>query len=189
MPELPRLAGDLRSMASRPDGRHVVCAGSLDCERPRAHLLAGGASHGLRLPGEVGLVDGERIASTQGAVRDDLVARLDQHDVALDDLVHAYLAALAIPNDGRDRGYERREPVERQLGANFLRDSDPGVADEDREKQSVLHLPERECQDAGGEQDRVEDREDVRDDDALVGATRARRDRKSTRLNSSPEWI
>ena len=73
---------------------------------------------------------------------------------------------------GRD---ERSEAVERSLRAHLLRDADAGVRDEDREKERVLHVAERERQHSGREQDQVEHREDVRDDDALVRAARLRR--------------
>ena len=127
---------------------------------------------GVGLAGQDRLVEREPVAALERPVGDDLVALLDQDEVALDDLVDVDVPRRAVAHDRGVRRDERREPVERPLRAHLLRDADAGVGDEDREEERVLRLAERERQHAEDEQDQVEDREDVGDDDALVGAAR-----------------
>ena len=170
MPKLSCLPGDACSVASLADRSHEVRARAFDCERARLHLFARALRHRLRFAREDRLVDGEPVAATKRAVGNHLVARIEQHDVALDHLVDADAPRLVVPQDLRGRGDERGEPVERLLRAHLLRDADAGVRDEDREKERVLHVSEGERQHAGREQDQVEHRKDVRDDDALVRA-------------------
>jgi hypothetical protein len=96
------------------------------------------------------------------------------HEVAGHELLHAHHASCAVADDargGRDKG---REPVECPLGADLLPDADTRIGDEDGEEERVLPLAEGEGDDAGDEQDQVEDREDVGPDDARVGAARGR---------------
>jgi hypothetical protein len=73
------------------------------------------------------------------------------------------------------RRHEGRELVELSLRPQLLRDPDRGVRDDDPEEERVPPVRDPEGQDAEDEQDRVEDGEDVRDDDALRRPARRRR--------------
>ena len=52
--------------------------------------------HGVAFAGKLRLVDLERVDPDQAAVDHDAVARLDQDDVVLDDLLDRQLDALAV---------------------------------------------------------------------------------------------
>jgi hypothetical protein len=66
---------------------------------------------------------------------------------------------------GRD---EQRESIQRPLGADLLRNSDPCVRYQDPEKQGVSPIAEHERNRAKARQAQVEDRQDVGADDAGV---------------------
>ncbi len=172
MAERARLAREPRRVAVLADGGDRVHADALDRERARAHLVAGSALDRARLAGQDRLVDAQRVGVLERPVGDDLVARLEPHEVAGDELVDMHPPRVAVANDRRVRRDERREPVERALRADLLHRADPGVRDEDAEEERVLPLAERERHGAGDGEDQVEDREDVGADDARVRAAR-----------------
>ena len=148
MAELPRLAGDPLRVASLADRAHDVGARPLDDERARSHLVARGTHDGPRLAGEDRFVERERVGSSSGPsattwspgamwTRSPSTTSLDRE-----------LALLAVPHDRRPRRHEGREPVERPLRAQLLRDPDTRVRDDDREEESVAPVGEDERQDA-----------------------------------------
>jgi len=81
---------------------------------------------------------------------------------------------LATADDRRGRRNESSEPVKRVLGPHLLDDPDRRVRDQDAEEEGVPPVAERERDGAEGEQDQVEDREDIRANDACVRAARRR---------------
>jgi hypothetical protein len=60
-----------------------------------------------------------------------------------------------IAHDDRLRGNQRREPVERPLGADLLERADRDVREQDPEEERILPRPERERQHPKQEQDRI----------------------------------
>ena len=124
MPELARLPRDARGVALLADCSHEIRAGALDGERARSHLFARVLRHRLRLARQDRLVEREPVAAPQRSVGDDLVARVEQHDVALDDLLDADAPRLAVAQHVRGGRDERGEAVERSLRAHLLRDAD-----------------------------------------------------------------
>ena len=177
MPERARLAGDPLGIALRPDRGHHQRAHALDGEGAGANLLAGLALHRARLAGQHRLVDPEAARGHELSVRDDLVARLKLDEIPHHDLVHVQATTRTVPDDGRSRLHERRERVERPLRTYLLEDPDRRVGDDHTEEQGVAHVAERDHEHAEHDQDQVEDREDVRPDDARVGTARLLRGR------------
>ena len=175
MAELARLARDARGVALVADRGHDVGAAALDRERARAHLLAFGArAPALPRPsGSTRRARGRRCAAACRRRRPGRPARA------------ATTSPSTTSSTATCRGLPSRMTV--AVGATsaasrssvrFARTSCampmPAFATRTREEERVLPLAERERHDAGDEQDQVEDREDVRDDDALVGAARRR---------------
>ena len=112
---------------------------------------------------------------TDDAVRDELVAGLDPHDVAGDDLVARVSSTYcAVPDHVRLRGDEQRELVERLLRLQLLADPDRRVDHRDQPEQGVGEQPQREHDHEEDGEDRVEEREDVAGDDARHRAARRR---------------
>src|SRR5215207_8313189 len=129
--ERTRLAGDPRRVAPLPDCLNDELACTLDDERSGSNVFAGSADDGARLPCEDGLVEGDSVRVDEMTVRDNLVSRLDAQQVAGDDLVDGGCSRDPVTNDGRRRRDERSKPVERALRADFLRDPDRRVREED----------------------------------------------------------
>ena len=143
MPELARLPRDARGVTLLADGGHEIRARAFDGERAGSHLFACVLRHRLRLAGQDRLVEREPVAAPQRSVGDDLVACVEQHDVAFDDFFDRDSPRLAVAQHVRGRRDERGEAVERSLRADLLRDADACVRDEDREKDRVLRIAER----------------------------------------------
>ncbi len=77
-----RLAGDAGGEAVVADRGHLVGAGALDDERPRANLLAARAAGGLGFTGEDRFVEPQIGGGSTVAVGDQLIAGREQHEVA-----------------------------------------------------------------------------------------------------------
>ena len=69
---------------------------------------------------EIGILD-------DAGVRRDLVAGLDQHDVAGDDLIGRDALALAVADDRGFRGGQRHQCAHRFFGARLLEEAEQGV--------------------------------------------------------------
>ena len=87
-------SGDARRVTLLTDGGHEVGARALDRERAGLDLLARALRHRLRFAGEDRLVEREPVAAPKRAVGDHLIACVEQHDVAVDDVFDAALAAV-----------------------------------------------------------------------------------------------
>ena len=80
---------------------------------------------------QVGLLDDAGIGR-------DLVAGLDQHDVAGHDVVGGDPLALAVAHHGRFRRGQRHQRAHRFLGARFLDEAEQGVQHDDRQDDDRL---------------------------------------------------
>jgi hypothetical protein len=167
-----RLAGQPRRVALVADRGDDELADALDREGSRPDVVSGRARHGLGLSGQDRFVDEQPGRGLQPSVRHDLVARAQPHQIAGDDFLDRDLSRRPVADDGRRRRDQRGEAVERLLGPNLLPNPDCGVREQDREEQRVLPGAERERDHPEDEQDQVEEREDVRADDARVRAAR-----------------
>ena len=87
MAELACLAGDLLRVALLTDRVELVVAGAREHERAREQPVAGALADPVGLAGEQRLVDGQPAGVDDGAVGDELVARLDPDEVAGNHLV------------------------------------------------------------------------------------------------------
>ena len=137
MTEGARLARDALRVALHSDRLHQVRAATLDRERSRPRLLAFAAAHWDRLPAENRLVERQSLGCHDRTIGHHLVAGREAHEVARHHLVDVERAGLAVPHDGRCRRHERRQPLERALGADFLDDPDRGVRHEDAQEERV----------------------------------------------------
>jgi hypothetical protein len=99
-------------------------------------------------------------------------------------LVDWHPAVDSLSNDDRVGGDQRREPVERALGADLLKGPDRDVRDEDPEEQGISPRRERDRQHAEEQQDAVGDVQRVGADDARVGAARALARQLAARLET-----
>ena len=183
--ERPRLAGEALGIALGSDGGDDVGARALDGKGARQHLLADGSADRLRLAGQDRFVDAKRLGRHYLAVGDDLVARLDENEVAPDHLTDVELPPAAVANDLRGRLHQRRELLQRALGPDLLDASDQRVRDDDAEEDRVRRLAERHGEDAEEPENGVREREDVVADDARVGAA-CRRLAHRTALGQAP---
>src|ERR1039458_8469671 len=120
MPELPCLPRDTRRMTLLTDGRHEVRAGALDGERAGLYLLAFALRHRLRFAGEDRLVEREPVAAPEPAVRDHLIAAVEEHDVTLDYVFDTDSPRCAVADHACGRGDERGEAIECPLRTYFL---------------------------------------------------------------------
>ena len=129
--------GQLGGVAVGADRGRLQVALALDHEGAREHLVALVAEDRLRLAGQLRLVERDPVGADQLAVGRDLVAVLDPHQVADDDLVDRHLARLAVADDGRLGDDQRRELVEGALRPDLLEGADRDVGGEDREEERV----------------------------------------------------
>ena len=144
-------------------------------ERPRPNRIRRTPNHRLRFAGQVGLVQGEPGSRHDRPVRDDLVAGRQTNQIPHDHLLDRQTALDPIPYNQRPRRDERRQPIERPLGANLLEGPDRDVRDQNAQKERVAPGPKGDRQHAKQQQDAVRDRDGVRAKDARVRATGALR--------------
>ena len=175
MPELARLPDQALGVAVVPDRGGAVRTGPLGHEGARPDPLADGALDRLGLAGQDRLVEREAAALDHVAVGHDLIARADPDQVTAHDLPDRHVTLAPVPDHARRGRDQRGQPVERGLGAGLLQDADPGVDQEDHAEDGVPPVAEGEGQHGEHEQDHVEDREDVRPDDASPGPAGRRR--------------
>ena len=184
MAELPRGARDPPRVAILAHGGDEERARSLHHERAGQHLLARRPRDGTGFARQDRLVDPQPGRLGEGAVGDDLVARSQADEVALDDLLDAHVPLGPVADDRRARRHERSERIELVAGTDLLPDPDARVRDDDAEEESVAPVAEDEREDAEGEQDRVEGRDDVGADDARRRAARRGLARLAFRLET-----
>jgi hypothetical protein len=92
----------------------------LDCKRPGPHGLADAPDDGLGLSGQRGLVERKPIGRRHRAVRDNLVSWCQANDVSDHNPVDGNAAVDSVADDHGIRGDQRRQAVERPLGADLL---------------------------------------------------------------------
>ena len=136
------LAGHARCVAVGADRLHLKRARALRHERPRAHLLTDRVRDRLGLAGQDRLVQTQVAGRDQPPVGHQLVAGLDQQDVADDHLADGDQAHGAVPSHPRLRRNEQREAVQRALGPHLLGDADRRVGHDHAEEQSVAPIAE-----------------------------------------------
>ena len=167
--------GDALGVAVRPDRCDLEGARALDDEGARPHLVAGRRARPAapHPSGSTRPRTGRRSARS-GPSATTWSPGAEPDEIALDDLRHVEPARLAVPDDGGARRHERRELVELPLGPELLPDPDPGVGDDDPEKERVAPVAEDQRQEPEREQDRVERRHGVRADDCRRRPARGR---------------
>jgi hypothetical protein len=126
------------------------------------------ATGGLGLAGQDRLIQVKIGRRQQGPIRDQLIARLHDHEIVDDELLGRQRSVLPVAADSRGRRDQQREPIERPLRARFLDDPDRRVGHDDAEEQGVAHVAEDQRQGPEDGQDKVEHRQD----DARVGPAR-----------------
>ena len=168
MAERAGLAEQAPGVAGRADRGDLVGPGALHHECAGAKLISGGPRHRLGLAGQDRLVETEINRPAELSVGNHLVPGLDFDNVPLDHPGRRDAARRAVAEHVGMWGDEQRESLQRPLGADLLRNSDPCVRDQDPEEQGVSPIAEHERHRAKAGQDQVEDREDVGADDAGV---------------------
>ena len=163
----------LSRAAVRSDRRGLEQRGAFERERARPNRLARTPDGGLRLAGQVGLVQGQTVSTDQRSVGDDLITGRNAHQVTHHHPIDGDATVDAVSYHHRLGRDQRGKPVECALGANLLKRPDRDVRDQDSNEQSVLPGSKHERQHAEEKQDRVRDIEGVGPDDAGVRAARA----------------
>jgi hypothetical protein len=98
------------------------------------------------------------------AVGDDLISRLQAHEITQNERIDRGSPRLAVAHDGRGRGDERCQSVERPLRPYLLDDPDSRVRDEDAEEECIPPV-------APDQRDRPEDEQDQIEDDETFART------------------
>lgn len=125
----------------------------------------------LRLAGErVGV--GIRAHADHLRVGGQLVARAQDEDVSEHDVAGRDLGLRPVATHTRRRGVQQGQLVEGGLRSELLQRADERVADRGEAEQGVLSAADDEQHAEAGEDDPVEQREDVRADDAPRAAAR-----------------
>ena len=173
--ELARLAHQALGVGVRPDGgRHVRARRPRRRTSRRAPRRPPRAATGSASPVRIDSSTPRASLRTSLPVGHHLVARAQQHQVARDHLGDGHLHRPAVAHHGRARRHEGRQPVEARLGAGLLHDADAGVQHQDPEEDGVAPVAEDQGDDAEDQQRHVEDREQVRAQDARPRAARRR---------------
>ena len=121
--DAPRQAGfadGLGHVAAAPGGRVAA----------RVDLVARPLGHEVRFAGQLRLVDFDATLR-QATVHDDLVAGLDGHEVAHDELLWPDLAYLTVAHDLGRRPRQQGDAVQGLLGAHLLDDAHHDVGADD----------------------------------------------------------
>ncbi len=166
MAEGTGLPGDLLGVALLADGIDLVVGGSHEAERAGEEPVALVLADPVGLPGQDRLVHGQAPRGHDDAVGHELIARLDEHDVARHHLVAAELRQPAVPHGAGLRRDQDRQAVEGLLRPQLLANPDRRVDHRDQAEEGVGEQAEGQHEDEEGPEDRVEEREDVAGDDA-----------------------
>ena len=110
----------------------------------------------LALAGQRALHHAQRGGLDEPAVGRDSVARLEQHDVAGDELFGADSVSIAVAHDGRSRCRELLERLEGLLGAVLLHEAEHAVEQQDREDRDRFEHLALDRRDDHGEQEDVD---------------------------------
>src|SRR5207244_6385884 len=132
--------------------------------------LAGATDDGLGLAGQVGLIESQAVGPYHGAVRDNLVAGGQAHEVSDEHLIDWHAAVDSVAGDNGVGGDQGGKPIERTLGADLLEGPDRDVRYQDSKEERVLPRGEGDREHAKDEQDAVRDVQRVGSDDDRVGA-------------------
>ena len=125
---------------------------------------------GLGLTGQDRLIEVKIGRRQQRPVRDQLIARLHDHDIVVDELIRRKLTGAPIAPNPRRRRDQQRETIQCPLRPHLLDDPDRRVRHDDAEEQGIARVAEDERQCPEDSQDEVERSQD----DARVGPTRLR---------------
>ena len=112
----------------RAGEQHVAAVAEPDVALDRLELLG----HRHALAGQRRLVGLQVRHLDEAGVRRNLVAGLDQHDVAGDDVMGRDALAIAVANDRGFRRGERHQGADRFLRARLLDEAEHGVEHDDR---------------------------------------------------------
>ena len=169
--ELARLRRQPVGVARRADDIGAVRPLAADADAAGEDAVAAGLAHRFRFAGEQRLVDLEGARRHQRAVDHDLVAGAQADVVVLDDLGRVAGGVAAVANQGHRRAVEEGDAVELALGAQLLDRADDGVDQTEADAgEGVVDFAEHDQRGADGEQDVVEEGEEVGAGDGEVGA-------------------
>ncbi len=174
-PGLLGLGRELGGVGLGADGRRLEPPVPGDHDGTGAHVIPGRLGDGVGLAGQQRLVDLQALGVLHPAVGDDLVAGLQLDEVISDDVGDVDLMHRAVTDDPGALGVEDAQLVERALGAQLLGDADRRVGHDDEAEKPVLPAPGGQDDHEEGEQQAVEEREDVGAQDLADRAAALRR--------------
>ena len=160
-----RLGGELAGVGVGAHAGGLVAAGPGGHEAARQQAVTGPLAHRFGLAGEQRLVGLQARAGAHHPVRHQLVAGAQVDQIVGDEVADGDVLRRAVADDADPRGAEHREPVQRALGAQFLRDADQRVGDEHDAEQGVLRLAGDQDHGQQGAEEEVEPGQDVRPQD------------------------
>jgi hypothetical protein len=132
-----------------PGGVHDAVPVAAHHRRAEVRPVTRGLGHRHRLPGERCLVGGEVLGGREDQVGRDLVAHLEQHQVALHHLGGGDLDGRAAPPYPRRAGDQPPERRQRALGAVLLHEAQQGVERHDEQDHRRVHRFAEQPADAG----------------------------------------
>ena len=163
--ETPRLGGELAGVrvGAHPGG--LVAARPGDHEAARQQAVTRPLAHRLGLAGQQRLISLQAHAGPHHPVRHQLIPGAQVNQVTGDQIRDSDVPRRAVADHADPRGAEHREPVERALGAQLLRDADQRVGHQYDAEQGVLRLTDNQDHGQQYTEDEIEPGQDVRPQD------------------------
>ena len=172
--ELARLVGNLAGSRVRTHVREQHATGTTEYARGREHHVARALSNRVVLAGQQGFVQLQRIGGEHHGIGGHLIAALEDHHVALHQLLHGNLDGLAIAHSGCGGAVQQGDAVQLKLRLVLLHETDDHVSDNSRQEEEIRPTLVHNHHGTTGAQHKVEDREQVRTHNAPQRARRLR---------------
>ena len=160
--ETPRLGGQLTGIGGGTHLRRLITARPGHHKAAGQDLVTGPLAHRLGLAGQQRFIGLQARAGAHHPVRHQLVAGTQVDQVAGDQLRDGYLVRRAVADHLDPGGAEHGEPVQCQLGAQLLTNTDHRVRDQHDAEQGILRLPGDQDYRQQDTEDEVEPGQDVR---------------------------
>ena len=139
--------------------RQQDATGTTQHTRRRQHHIAGALSNRVVLTGQQGLVQLQRIGGEHNSIRGNLIAALEDHHVALHQLLHGNLDGLAIAHSGCGGAVQQGDAVQLKLCLVLLHKTNHHVSDNSPQEEQISPTLVHDHHGTTGTQHKVEDRE------------------------------
>ena len=172
--ELARLVGNFAGSRVRTHVREQHATGTTEYARGREHHVARVLRNWIVLAGQQGFVQLQRIGGEHHGIGGHLIAALEDHHVALHQLLHGNLDGLAIAHSGCGGAVQQGDAVQLQLRLVLLHETDDHVSDHSHQEEEIRPSLVHNHHGTTEAQNQVKDREKVRTHNAPQRARRLR---------------